>query len=103
MKRMGSVMYLYEGQASEYEKRHNELWPEMKEILKKYGASNYSIFLNPETNQLFAYLEVENEEKYSKIGEEPICQKWWAYMEPLMETKEGVPVSTLLQQVFYLP
>ena len=42
----GFKMKLYEGMAEEYEKRHNELWPEMKEMIHKYGGRNYSIFLD---------------------------------------------------------
>ena len=33
----GFTMKLYEGQEVEYEKRHNLLWPEMKEILNSIG------------------------------------------------------------------
>lgn len=40
----GFKMKLYEGQAAEYEKRHNQLWPEMKEMIHQYGGKNYSIF-----------------------------------------------------------
>lgn len=103
MTRIASVMYLYEGMEEEYEKRHNELWPEMKQALKEHGASNYSIFLEPDTLQLFAYLEVEDEAAYEKISSTEICQKWWAYMEPLMKTNpDQSPISTPLKQVFYL-
>ena len=41
-------MKLYEGQAEEYEKRHNQLWPEMKAMIHEYGGSNYSIYLDPD-------------------------------------------------------
>ena len=46
MVRLGQVMYLHKDAYEEYVKRHAELWPEMKTALKKYGATNYSIFLN---------------------------------------------------------
>ena len=49
-------MKLYEGQEKEYEKRHNELWPEMKEMIHEYGGKNYSIFLDKETNILYERL-----------------------------------------------
>jgi L-rhamnose mutarotase len=35
----------------------------MREMLKEHGALSYSIFLDPESNQLFGYLEIEDEEK----------------------------------------
>ena len=41
----GFKMKLYPGQEAEYEKRHNELWPEMKDMIHEHGGKNYSIFL----------------------------------------------------------
>ena len=61
----GFKMKLYPGMAKEYEKRHNEIWPELVESIKGFGASNYSIFLNKETNELFSYLEVEDAELWA--------------------------------------
>ncbi len=40
----GFKMKLYPGMAAEYEKRHNELWPEMVEMIHAHGGRNYSIF-----------------------------------------------------------
>ena len=31
-------MKLYDGMAEEYEKRHNELWPEMKDMIHEHGG-----------------------------------------------------------------
>ncbi len=39
-------MKLYPDMAEEYEKRHNELWPEMKDMIHEYGGRNYTIFLD---------------------------------------------------------
>ncbi|WP_046174277.1 L-rhamnose mutarotase [Domibacillus indicus] len=103
MIRKASVMTVYKDQYEEYKKRHDELWPEMAAELKAHGAHNYSIFLEEETGKLFAYVEVESEEKWAGMAETEICQKWWAYMEPLMETNpDNSPVSRELKDVFYL-
>ena len=59
-------MHLYEGMAEEYERRHNLLWPEMKDMIHEYGGHNYSIFLDSETNVLYGYIEIEEEEKWAK-------------------------------------
>ena len=53
MVRKGFKMKLYPDMAEEYEKRHNELWPEMKEMIHEYGGRNYTIFLDRETNVLY--------------------------------------------------
>ena len=103
MIRKASKMFVHEDSYAEYRKRHDELWLEMQEEIKKHGAKNYSIFLDEETGDLFAYVEVENEEMWSAIGETEICKKWWNYMAPLMETNENnSPVARPLKSVFYL-
>ncbi|WP_419888452.1 L-rhamnose mutarotase [Neobacillus niacini] len=103
MIRKATIMKLFPGYQEEYKKRHDELWPEMATELRKHGAHHYSIFLDEKTNTLFAYVEIESEEKWSKMAETEICQKWWAYMKDIMETNpDNSPVSTELKQVFYL-
>ena len=102
MIRKGSIMQVYADRYEEYERRHDELWPEMAEALKAKGAHNYSIFLDKETGQLFAYLEIDDETKWAEMAQTDICQKWWSYMAPLMETNaDNSPVSKELQPVFY--
>jgi L-rhamnose mutarotase len=59
--------------------------------------------LDEKSNNLFAYVEIESEDKWSKMPQTEICQKWWAYMKDIMETNDDQsPVSTELKQVFYL-
>lgn len=94
---------LYEGMAKEYEKRHNALWDEMKDMIHEYGGKNYNIFLDKDTNILFGYIEPEDEDKWNKSADTKICRKWWHYMADIMETNpDESPVSTDLKQVFHL-
>ncbi len=103
MIRKAFVMHVFADCHEEYQRRHDEIWPEMVEMLKEYGAHDYSIFLDPTSNRLFAYLVIEDEERWSKTAETEICQKWWAYMKDVMETNEDhSPVSLELKEVFYL-
>jgi len=103
MIRKAFVMTVYPEMHEEYEKRHNEIWPEMIEELHRHGASNYSIFLDKETNKLFGYVEIENEEKWSEMAKTEINQKWWEFMEPVMETNpDKSPVTVDLKEVFHL-
>ena len=103
MIRKGFKMFLYPGMAQEYEKRHNELWPEMKEMIYAHGGHNYSIYLDPETNVLYGYLEVEDEELWAKSADPAVNRKWWDYMADIMETNEdNSPVCVDLKPVFYL-
>lgn len=96
-------MKLYDGCEKEYEKRHNALWPEMKDMIHEYGGKNYSIFLDKETNILYGYIELESEELWAKTAETEICKKWWAYMSDIMETNpDNSPVSIDLIEMFHL-
>jgi len=97
------VMKVFSGVYDEYKKRHDEIWPEMVEMLHQYGAKNYSIFLDPKTNNLVAYLEIEDEKLWSESSETEICKKWWEYMKDVMETNEdNSPVSIELKELFHL-
>lgn len=103
MIRKASIMTVHKNHYKEYKRRHDELWPEMEKELKAHGAHNYSIFLEERTGQLFAYLEIENEEKWSQMPSTAICQQWWEYMAPLMETNpDNSPVAVDLTEVFHL-
>lgn len=99
----GFKMKLFQGMEKEYERRHNLLWPEMKEMIHEYGGKNYTIFLDRETLTLFGYIEIESEEKWAKSADTEICRKWWGYMADIMETNpDNSPMSTDLKNVFHL-
>ncbi len=99
----GFKMKLYPGMEEEYEKRHNELWPEMAESIHKFGGKNYTIFLDKETLTLFGTIEIESEELWAQQADDPINRKWWDFMAPVMETNpDNSPVSKDLHKVFHL-
>ena len=99
----GFKMKLYPGMEEEYKKRHNELWDEMKDMIHEHGGKNYSIFLDRDTNMLFGYIEIEDEEKWEKGADTAINRKWWHYMADIMETNEDEsPVSWDLNLMFHL-
>ena len=103
MIRKGFKMRLYEGMEAEYERRHNALWEEMKDMIHQYGGKNYSIFLDRETLTLFGYIEIEDEDLWAKSADTEICRKWWHYMADIMETNpDNSPVAKDLKLVFHL-
>ena len=97
-------MTLKPGVAAEYERRHNPIWPELQQVLKSHGVSNYSIFLDSgDDTRLFAYAEIESEKRWNEIALSPVCQRWWSYMKDLMLTNaDASPSSTELIEVFHL-
>ena len=97
-------MKLKAGCEEEYRRRHAALWPEMKALLSQSGVSNYSIFFDSETHLLFAYQEVEGEQGSQDLGDQEVVRRWWAYMADIMEVNPDLsPVSTPLDNIFYLP
>jgi L-rhamnose mutarotase len=104
MHRVAFKMKLFPGKEEEYLKRHNEIWPELVQLLKKTGISDYSIFLDKETNILFGTYKLVSNHKIDELPHHPVMKKWWAYMKDIMESNEdNSPVSMPLEEVFYLP
>ena len=101
--RVAFKMKLKPGFKDEYKKRHDELWPELKSLLKEQGVSEYSIFFDEETNILFGVQNQEGDSSSQDLGTLEIVQKWWAYMADIMETNpDNSPVSVPMEEVFYL-
>ncbi len=103
MIRKGFKMKLYPDMTEEYKRRHNELWPEMRDMIHEHGGKNYSIFLDEDTNVLYGYIEIESEELWAKGADTAINRKWWDFMADIMETNsDNSPVSIDLTPVFHL-
>ncbi|MDR2681228.1 MAG: L-rhamnose mutarotase [Tannerella sp.] len=103
MKREAFKMYLKSGCEAEYEKRHAEIWPELKQMLSDNGVCDYSIFWDKETNVLFACQKITGDGGSQDMGDNSIVRKWWAYMADIMDTNpDNSPVSVPLQEVFYM-
>ena len=103
MKQTAFKMYLKSGFAEEYEKRHNAIWPELKKLLVDNGVFDYSIFLDKETNILFAVQRNSGQGGSQDLGSTEIVKKWWAYMADIMETNDdNSPVSQSLDLLFHM-
>ena len=97
-------MQLFPGCEAEYKKRHDEIWPELSTMLKQAGISEYSIFLDEETNSLFGFLKTEDQILLDNLPMQDLMKKWWVYMSDIMETNPDYsPVSIPLKELFYLP
>ena len=103
MPRHAFKMFLHPGQRDAYRRRHDEIWPELKALLKQAGVSNYSIHLDDETNVLFAYLERPETHGMDDLPRHPVMQKWWAHMADIMRANpDGSPVVAPLDEMFHL-
>lgn len=103
MKKFAFKMKLKPGYKEEYSRRHNAIWPELKALLKDSGIKDYSIYLDDETNILFAVQYQEGDQSSQDLGANEIVHKWWNYMADIMDTNpDSSPVSIPLEEVFHL-
>jgi L-rhamnose mutarotase len=72
-------------------------------LIKSTGVADYSIFLDEETNTLFAVQKQAGGQSSQDLGQNPIVQKWWAYMADIMDTNpDNSPVSSPMTEVFHM-
>jgi len=103
MKRVAFKMKLKAGCEREYKKRHNKIWPELKEELSRAGIYDYSIFLDKEMLTLFAVQKLKNNNTVEELPSKEIMKKWWNYMKDIMETNpDNSPVTTSIEEVFHM-
>jgi L-rhamnose mutarotase len=97
------TMQLKPGFEAEYKKRHDEIWPELSDLLHAAGVSDYSIFLDEKTRVLFGVLKRTANHTMDDLPNHPVMKKWWAYMADIMDTNpDNSPVATPLKPVFYM-
>lgn len=97
------VLRLKPGAEAEYRRRHDELWPEMQELLRASGIVHYEISLHPATNMLFAFIVRRRDHTMDKIPDHPVGRRWRAHMADILETVEGVvPRVEPLERMFKL-
>lgn len=95
-------MNLVSGQAAEYQKRHEAVFPELSQALTDAGVSDYSIWLDPEANHLFGILTRIDNHTMDKLPASEIMKRWWAHMADIMATDaDNVPVQIPLKRMFY--
>jgi L-rhamnose mutarotase len=103
MEKIAFRMRLKPGQEAEYERRHDAIWPELVELLKEAGIRDYSIFLDPDSGDLFGVLWREDGHGMERLPVEPVMRRWWAHMADIMETHpDDSPVAMPLRRVFHL-
>ncbi len=104
MEKYAFKMQLNPGCLAEYRKRHDEIWPELVDLLKEAGVSDYSIHLDVDTNVLFGVLWRTQDHTMDALPDHPVMQRWWAHMADIMATHHSnEPVATPLTPVFHMP
>jgi L-rhamnose mutarotase len=96
-------MSVHAGREDEYARRHAPIWRELEDVLVAHGVRTYSIYLDAETRDLFAYAEIDSEERWQAIASTEVCRGWWRSMKELMPSNpDGSPVARDLREVFHV-
>lgn len=104
MQKYAFRMMLNPGMADEYRRRHDEIWPELVDLLRAAGVQDYSIHLDPQTGALFGVLWRPDDRRMDDLPSHPVMQLWWAHMADLMQTRDdNEPVTVPLVPMFHLP
>jgi L-rhamnose mutarotase len=101
MQRVGWTLHIKPGTEAEYVRRHDEIWPEMLEDMRKAGIHNYTIFMQGTT--LFNYLECEDwQAVLNYVAKSEINQRWGQFMSDVMDLGEGGRLPPPWKEVFHL-
>ena len=106
MKRVGFLLKVKPEKIQEYKERHQAVWPEMLDALRRTGWHNYSLFMR-EDGLLFGYFETPESLQAAQAGmsKEEINAKWQEFMSPYFENLGGQhPDESMveLEEVFHL-
>jgi len=96
-------MSVHADRHAEYARRHDPIWRELEDTLLAHGVTSYSIYLDPAASELFAYAEIESEERWAAVASTDVCRRWWRHMSELMPSNpDSSPVSAELREVFHI-
>lgn len=85
MERMAWKGRIKPGCKAQYIRRHDEIWPEMVNVLKDAGICNYTIFATGE--ELFGYYECEKGVAFAEQvqANSPVVARWNESMKDILE------------------
>lgn len=105
LKRYAFILHLRSGVADAYEEAHRHVWPEMLELLKSVGISEYSIFRRDQLLVL-TLQAVDFDASWSQLDNHPVNLRWQRTTAPFFEPIEGLRAGErfpMMEEVFYMP
>ena len=76
---------------AEYRERHERVWPEMLDALRRAGWGNYSLFLTGD-GLLVGYLETPDyQAALDRMAETEVNARWQEEMAPYFTELDGLP------------
>lgn len=96
-------MMLHPGQADDYRRRHDAIWPDLAAALREAGVIDYRIFLDPDDHHLFAVMTREADHRLDALRDSDLMRRWWAMMADIMATHpDDSPIEQPLLPMFVL-
>jgi L-rhamnose mutarotase len=104
LKRFAFMLHLREGATEAYDEAHRKIWPEMIEMLKLGGISEYSIFRRDHVLFL-TFKAADFEATWSQFDHHPVNLRWQKSMAPLFAPLELNPGErfAMMDEIFFLP
>lgn len=103
MEKYAFRMQLNPGAREEYIRRHDAIWPDLLDLLREAGVSDYSIHLDAATGTLFGVLWRTADHGMDRLPDHPVMKRWWAHMADIMATNpDNSPVAVPLETVFHM-
>ena len=103
MERVAFKMKLFAGREAEYKQRHDDIWPELAELLAAFGIRDYSIWYDRETNILFGTHLKTDKNRLDELFAQPVMKKWFDMQTDIMDTNpDKTPVQIPLTNVFQM-
>jgi L-rhamnose mutarotase len=95
------AMRLKPGALAEYKRRHEEIWPELVDEIRRCGIRKMTTVLDGD--KLILFSEIESEDAWDRLWHSDIHMRWGTVMEPLMAIRDdGIVESRTLDEVFHL-
>lgn len=105
MRRVGFILKVKEELIDEYKRRHEEVWPDMLEALRRTGWHNYTLFIRND-GMLFGYFETPESFQAALDGmsAQEVNTLWQAEMAQFFEGTVGHADEMMeeLVEVFHL-
>lgn len=96
------MMNLIEGQEAEYQRRHDEIWPEMEEALRRCGYTDYSLHRRGTLVVGVATMVPDAATAMARMAAEPVNDRWNASFEGILVANATGGYGSDLPQVWRL-
>lgn len=96
MERLCFFIHLKTGQEKEYERRHDEIWPDMAQAVSAAGYTNYTLFRKDLLVVGYAECVPDVATVFALMGEAEVGARWTESFADIIDTMTG-PDGAVLQ------